>query len=127
MEIAASIAGALFLCLAIVPVDDLSAIVTEVPLRNLPLVIALSLIVTYSVVFAAGFSGEATRRSSPGPLQTPYGETLTAYVAAIGVSFAVLWFFGRIDAGMTALEMYARTVLLAFPASMAAAAGRLAV
>src|SRR5215211_5610534 len=49
-ELAASVAGALFVCLAIVPVDDLAAITTEVPLRNLPLVILLSLIVTYSVV-----------------------------------------------------------------------------
>src|SRR5215211_5179794 len=49
-ELAASAAGALFLCLAIVPVDDLAAITTEVPFRNLPLVILLSLLVTYSVV-----------------------------------------------------------------------------
>ena len=58
-ELAASVAGALFLCLTIVPLDDLSAITTEVPFRNLPLVILLSLLVTYSVVFAAGFAGEA--------------------------------------------------------------------
>src|SRR5215213_7096938 len=65
-EIAASAAGALFLCLAIVPVDDLAAISTEVPFRNLPLVILLSLFVTYSVVFAAGFAGETQRHRTPG-------------------------------------------------------------
>ena len=57
-ELSASAAGALFLCLTVVPVDDLAAITTEVPYRNLPLVILLSLLVTYSVVFAAGFAGE---------------------------------------------------------------------
>jgi putative integral membrane protein (TIGR02587 family) len=127
LELAASTAGALFLCVAIVPVDDLSPIATEVPLRNLPLVILLSLVVTYSVVFAAGFSGEAKRHASPGPLQSPFGETLTAYVAALAVSFAVLWFFGRVDGDTSHFEIYLKTVLLAFPASMAAAAGRLAV
>ena len=126
-ELAASIAGALFLCLAIVPVDDLSAIATEVPVRNLPLVILLSLLVTYSVVFAAGFAGESERHAASGPLQSPFAETLTAYVAALAVSLAVLWLFGRFDAQTAPFEIYVKTVLLAFPASMAAAAGRLAV
>lgn len=127
IELAASIAGALFLCIAIVPVDDLSAIVTEVPVRNLPFVILLSLLVTYSVVFAAGFSGEAKRHATPGLLQTPFAETLMAYVAAVMVSLVVLWLFGRLDEDSTLFEMYTKSVLLAFPASMTAAAGRLAV
>jgi putative integral membrane protein (TIGR02587 family) len=126
-EFAASAAGALFMCLTIVPLDDLSAITTEVPFRNLPLVILLSLLVTYSVVFAAGFAGEADRHRTPGPLQTPFAETVVAYVAALIVCLTVLWLFGRIDQESTAMEVYTKTVLLAFPASMAAAAGRLAV
>lgn len=127
LELAASIAGSLFLCLAIVPLDDLAPITTEVPFRNLPLVILLSLLVTYSVVFAAGFAGEADRHRTLGLLQTPFAETVTAYVAALFVSLAVLWLFGRVDQQSAAMEIYAKTVLLAFPASMAAAAGRLVV
>jgi putative integral membrane protein (TIGR02587 family) len=127
LELAASVAGALFLCLTIVPLDDLAAIATEVPFRNLPLVILLSLLVTYSVVFAAGFAGEADRHRTRGPLQTPFAETVTAYVAALLVCLTVLWLFGRIDQESAALEIYTKSVLLAFPASMAAAAGRLAV
>jgi putative integral membrane protein (TIGR02587 family) len=127
LEMAASVAGAFFLCVAIVPVDDLSPIATEVPARNLALVILLSLLVTYSVVFAAGFAGEAKRHATPGPLQTPFGETFMAYVAALVVSLGVLWLFGRIGMNSAPFEIYAKTVLLAFPASMAAAAGRLAV
>ena len=127
LEFAASIAGSLFLCLAIVPLDDLAPITTEVPFRNLPLVTLLSLLVTYSVVFAAGFAGEADRHRTSGLLQTPFAETVTAYVAALFVSLAVLWLFGRVDQQSAAMEIYAKTVLLAFPASMAAAAGRLAV
>jgi putative integral membrane protein (TIGR02587 family) len=126
-EHAASAAGALFMCLAIVPLDDLSAIATEVPFRHLPFVILLSLLVTYSVVFAAGFAGEALRHGTPGPLQTPFAETVTAYVVAVFVCLAVLWLFGRVDDASAPVEVYAKAVLLAFPASMAAAAGRLAV
>jgi putative integral membrane protein (TIGR02587 family) len=127
LEFAASAAGALFLCLAIVPVDDLTAITTEVPFRNLPLVILLSLFVTYSVVFAAGFAGETQRHRTPGVLQTPFAETVTAYLLALLVCLTVLWLFGRIDGQSALVEIYTKTVLLAFPASMAAAAGRLAV
>jgi len=126
-ELAASAAGALFLCLAIVPVDDLAAITAEVPFRNLPLVILLSLLVTYSVVFAAGFAGETRRHRTPGLLQTPFAETVTAYLIALFVCLIVLWLFGRIDGESTVIEIYTKAVLLAFPASMAAAAGRLAV
>jgi putative integral membrane protein (TIGR02587 family) len=127
LELAASSAGALFLCLSIVPVDDLSPITTEVPLRNLPWVILLSLFVTYSVVFAAGFAGERRRQATRGLLQRPFTETVIAYLLALAISLAVLWLFGRIHADTEFLEVYSRTVLLAFPASMGGAAGRLAV
>jgi putative integral membrane protein (TIGR02587 family) len=126
-DLAASAVGALFLCLAIVPVDDLTAITTEVPFRNLPLVILLSLLVTYSAGFVAGFAGETQRHRTPGPLQTPFAETVIAYLVALLVCLTVLWLFGRIDKESALIEVYSNTVLLAFPASMAAAAGRLAV
>ena len=54
-------------------------------------------------------------------------ETLIAYIAAVLVSGATLWLFGRIGTESTPGEIYIKTILLAFPASMAAAAGRLAV
>jgi putative integral membrane protein (TIGR02587 family) len=127
VELGAAAAGALVLCLTIVPVDDLSAIATEVPFGNLPLVILLSLLVSYSVVFAAGFAGEQARHAAHGPLQTPFAETLLAYLVAVLVSLVMLWMFGHINPDTNHLAIYAKVVLLAFPASMAAAAGRLAV
>jgi putative integral membrane protein (TIGR02587 family) len=126
-EIGAAAAGALFVCLAFVPVDDLGAIVTEVPFRNVPLVIFLSLLVSYSIVFAAGLAGESKRHATPGLLQTPFAETVLAYVTAVLVSLGMLWIFGHIDSETAPIAIYTKTVLLAFPASMAAAAGRLAV
>ena len=126
-ELAAAFAGALFLCLAIVPVGDLNDIATATPLTHLPLVILLSLLVSYSVVFAAGFSGERKRHARTAPGLNAFSETVVAYCVALVVAFSVLWIFGRIGANMAWLEMYTKTVLLAFPASMAASAGRLAV
>ena len=102
-------------------------IATATPLTHLPLVILLSLLVSYSVVFAAGFSGEQKRHLRTAPGLNAFSETVVAYCVALVVAFAVLWIFGRIGPDMMWLEMYTKTVLLAFPASMAASAGRLAV
>jgi putative integral membrane protein (TIGR02587 family) len=126
-ELAAAFAGALFICLAIVPVGDLNDIATATPLTHLPLVILLSLLVSYSVVFAAGFSGERKRHVRTAPGLNAFSETVVAYCVAFVVAFGVLWIFGRVNAQMMWLEVYTKTVLLAFPASMAASAGRLAV
>ena len=126
-ELGAAATAAIFLCMTIVPSDDLDAIATEVPVRNLPLLVLLSLLVSYSVVFAAGFAGERERHVGAGPLQSPFAETVLAYLVALAVSLSMLWLFGRIDTDTAPWVVYTKTVLLGFPASMAAAAGRLAV
>lgn len=127
LELAAAAAGAAFLCLAIVPVDDMSAVTTAVPVSNLPRVILLSVMVSYAIVFAAGFAGEQRRLETRGPFQHPVVETVSAYVIALCVAVASLWLFGRIDADTPWFVVYMNAVLLGFPASVAAAAGRLAV
>lgn len=125
-ELGAAAAGALFICMAIVPGDELTDIATEVPLRNLPLVILLSLLFSYVVVFAAGFKGQRKRRVDLGPLQNPFAETVSAYVVAVVVSWFALQFFGHVGFHTPALVVFMKSVLLAFPASVGAAAGRLA-
>jgi putative integral membrane protein (TIGR02587 family) len=127
IEIAAAIAGAGFLCLSIVPLDDLSAIASNVPLGNLPWIVMLSLVVSYVIVYAAGFAGETRRHQRQGPLHHPITETILAYVVAVVVAWGSLMIFGRLAFDTPGIEVYGKTVLLALPASMAAAAGRLAV
>jgi putative integral membrane protein (TIGR02587 family) len=128
LELGAAAAGALFISVAIAPTDDLGAISTAVPVRNLPFVILLSLLVTYTVVFAAGFAGERKRHRAARPPRHPVSDTVVAYAIAFAVAFFMLWLFGTIDLETTPpFVNYEKAVLLAFPASMGAAAGRLAV
>jgi putative integral membrane protein (TIGR02587 family) len=127
LELGAALAGAMFVSIAIVPTNDFNAMTTEVPVRNLPFVILLSLLVTYTVVFAAGFSGERRRHHAARPPRHPVSDTITDYLLAFAVALFVLWVFGRIDETTAPFVIYAKTVLLAFPASMGAAGGRLAV
>jgi putative integral membrane protein (TIGR02587 family) len=126
-ELGAAAAGALFVCMAIVPGDELNDIATEVPVWNLPLVVVLSLLVSYIVVFAAGFSGEPQRRRSTGPMQHPVLETGGAYGMALIVALASLWLFGHVERETDALLILEKTVLLGFPAAIGAAAGRIAI
>jgi putative integral membrane protein (TIGR02587 family) len=126
-ELVAAAAGALFICMAIVPGDELTDITTEVPLRNLPFVIVLSVLFSYVVVFAADFKGQGRRRTDSGPLQHPVTETVSAYVVALGVAWFSLELFGHVGLHTPALVVFMKCILLAFPASVGAAAGRLAV
>jgi putative integral membrane protein (TIGR02587 family) len=126
-ELGAALAGATFICFTIVPGNELNDIATEVPLQNLSFVVALSLLVSYVVVFAADFSGERWRRAASGPLQHPLLETVSAYVAALLAALFALLIFGHVDATTAPLLILAKTVLLGFPAAVGAAAGRLAV
>lgn len=126
LKLTATAAGALVIATAIVPTDELDEIATAVPIGNLPIVIGLSLLVSYAVVFAAGFPGQTRRRRVAGTRQSHVAETLGAYLVALFISWAVLWIF-RFDPDTSLFVTYIKTVLLAFPASIAAAAGRLAV
>ena len=102
-------------------------IATEVPVWNLPLVVVLSLLVSYIVVFAAGFSGEPRPRTSICPMQHPILETGGAYGVALLVALTSLWLFGHVDRATEALLVLEKTVLLGFPAEIGAAAGRIAI
>ena len=126
-ELGAAVAGAVFVCMAIVPGDELNDIATEVPVWNLPLVVVMSLLVSYVVVFAADFSGERRRRISTGPMQHPVLETGAAYVTALLVALASLSLFGHVDHKTALLLVLEKMVLLGFPASIGAAAGRIAI
>src|SRR5690606_36272213 len=100
---------------------------TEVDLNRLPLLIVLSLVVSYVIVFAAGFEGESKRHATPGTFQHPVVETVAAYLVAVVASWVMPWLFGRIGDDTAPMVIYIKTMLLAFPASLGAAAGRLAV
>jgi len=120
-------AGALFVCMAFVPGGELKDIATEVPVWNLPLVVVLSLLVSYIVVFAGGFSGEPRPRTSICPMQHPILETGGAYGVALLVALTSLWLFGHVDRATEALLVLEKTALLGFPSEIGAAAGRIAI
>ena len=127
LDVGASFAGALFLSFNIAPTEEIPMLASEIPTLGLPLLIGFSLLLSYAIVFAAGFGGQTRRLQTVGPFQRPSTETVISYVTALVACFAMLWVFGQISFDMNWAVIYAYVVILGLPASIGAAAGRLAV
>src|SRR3546814_10466707 len=85
-----------------------------------------SLASTYAIVFVAEFADQEGRRSQEGALQHPITETVAAYVVTLAVSLCMLWMFDNLTS-TGPMSVLVQTIVLGFPASVGAAAGRLAV
>jgi uncharacterized membrane protein len=78
-------------------------------------------------VFEAGFSNQQERRSSSGVIQHPVTETVACYLLSFVASAVMLWFFQRWTFSDPFTVVLHRSVVLALPAAVGGAAGRLAV
>lgn len=124
-DIGATAVGAIFIALNIAPTDEIPMLHAQsAPVWTI-VVLAMSLAASFLIVFVAGFAGEEQRRNQEGILQHPITETVVCYLAALLCSAAMLVLFDRLEGGW--IQMMSTTVLLAFPASIGGAAGRLAV
>lgn len=124
-DVGATTIGAVFVSLTIAPTDEIPMIAAGIdPLWLLVFVVA-SLLISYAIVFAAGFSGEERRRAQRGIFQKPITETVACYLVALAVAVVMLWVFRR------GLDPWAdgvtRVVILGLPAAIGGAAGRLAI
>ena len=126
-ELVASGGGALLLSLNIAPTDEVAILAAELNELQLVGLIVFSLLVSYVIVFQAGFRNQQARRESTGALQHPLTETIVAYIIALLVCGTTLWIVGALGPGTAIGTILSMTVVLAFPGALGAAAGRLAV
>jgi putative integral membrane protein (TIGR02587 family) len=126
-ELVASGGGALLLSLNIAPTDEVAVLAAELNELQLVGLIVFSLLVSYVIVFQAGFRNQQARRESTGALQKPLTETIVAYIIALLVCTATLWIVGALGPDAAIGTILSMTVVLAFPGALGAAAGRLAV
>lgn len=90
-------------------------------------IIATSLLLTYGIVFEAGFSNQQKRFSQRGIFQQPLSETIMAYLVSLIASMFMLWFFQKVTFSDPWTIWLDHTLLLGLPASIGGAAGRLAI
>lgn len=123
-ELSMMAAGALFLSLNIAPTDEMLVLAYKMTAWHALVVVFLSIALMHGFVYAVSFQGG--HELSP---QTPWWHafirfTLPGYVLSLAISVLALWTFERLD-GTSSIEIALSVIVLAFPASLGAAAARL--
>ncbi|HEX9969250.1 MAG TPA: TIGR02587 family membrane protein [Acidimicrobiales bacterium] len=125
-DVGATVIGSLFVAFNVAPTDEVPMLAAAMPPAWLLGVMAASLVVSYCIVFVAGFSDQEHRRSQQGVLQHPMTETVVSYLISLGTAAVMLWFFQRVS-GQDPFDLtLAYVVVLGLPAAVGGAAGRLA-
>lgn len=126
-DLASTLIGALFVAFNIAPTEEIPRLAAASSPPALLAVMAASLLISYGIVFQAGFGDQAKRREQRGILQHPITETAGAYVVALIASAAMLLFFRNLQPGDPWPMLLDHVVLLGLPAAVGGAAGRLAI
>ena len=124
-DLGATAIGAVFVGLTIAPTDEVPTLAAAMTPGWLLAMMAVSLVVSYAIVFVAGFTDEKNRKRQTGLLQRPSSETVACYLISLAVSGLMLWFFQRAD-GPPRVTL-SNILVLGLPAVVGGAAGRLAV
>ncbi|GAB1543272.1 TIGR02587 family membrane protein [Scytonema sp. NUACC21] len=126
-DVGATLIGATVLAFNIAPTDEIPMLAAAVSPPWLLVILASSLVISYGIVFEAGFSNQQKRRQQEGIFQRPLSETVMSYlVSLLGAAF-MLWFFQQLTFDDPWTIWLEHTLLLGLPATIGGAAGRLAL
>lgn len=122
-DVGATAVGGVFIGMTIAPTDEVVMIAAGLEWWHVFILIGLSLVLSYVIVFASGFD----EPSPDGPFQHPLSETMLSYVISVFVAFLMLLFFKAISLDDPLHEVVRQTVVLALPVTIGGAGGRLVV
>lgn len=126
-DIGATLIGAIVIGFNISPTDEIPMLAAAVSAPWLLGMIAASLLISYGIVFEAGFSDQRKRRQQQGIFQRPLSETVMSYLVSLAAAVMMLWFFQRLTLSDPWTMWLEQTLLLGLPTTIGGAAGRLAV
>jgi putative integral membrane protein (TIGR02587 family) len=126
-DVGATIIGAIVIAFNIAPTDEVAMLSAAITSPWLITMIIVSIVISYAIVFEAGFADEQQRKQQKGICQHPYSETLLSYLVALVAAAFMLWFFQRLDFSDPWQMWLSHTIILGLPAAIGGAAGRLAV
>lgn len=126
-DLIATAVGALFIAFNIAPTDEVAVLAASASPAWLLAIMAISLIITYGIVFASNITNYRERLRQPGLFQTPKGETIISYLFSLLIGILMLWFFQKISINDPWVQWLRYGIILGLPASIGGAAGRLAV
>ncbi|HYI22960.1 MAG TPA: TIGR02587 family membrane protein [Candidatus Limnocylindrales bacterium] len=117
--------GALLFALNVAPTEEPMMLGIEASPWLLVAMVAVSLVVTFALVFLADFGGRQHKRGED-LLEHPWSETVTSYAVSIVVALFLLWSFGRTE-GASVQAIAGMTVMLALVAAVGAAVARILI
>lgn len=126
-DIGATLLGALIIAFSIAPTDEVTVLVAAVNGPWLMMVVIISLLLSYTIVFQANFTRQEQRRLQTGLFQGPLSETVFSYLLSLMAAALMLSFFGKIDPVASTELAFRQILILGLPATIGGAAGRLAV
>jgi putative integral membrane protein (TIGR02587 family) len=126
-DIGATLIGAVVIAFNIAPTDEIPMLAAGVSPPRLIAIIAVSLLISYAIVFEAGFSDQQKRRKQRGLFQRPISETIMSYLVSLIAAAFMLWFFQKLTFSDPWRMWLEYTLLLGLPGTIGGAAGRLAI
>lgn len=126
-DIGATLIGAVFIAFNIAPTDEVAMLSAAISPPWLIAIIVASLLISYAIVFEAGFANEEKRQQQRGIFQRPLSETVASYLISLVAALFMLWFFQQLSFEDPGSLWLSYTLILGLPATIGGAAGRLAV
>ncbi len=126
-DLGGTVAGGVFIGASIAPTQEVPTIAAGLHGWSVLALIALSLVITYAIVFESGFSPQRTRKSNHGLFQNPISETAMAYIVSLVVAYLSLYLFDQIHHETSLQWIVIQTVVLGLPTAVGGAAGRLVI
>ena len=125
-DIGATIAGAVIIGFSIAPTEEIPMLANELGWVHELSIVAISLVITYAIVFASGFEPQGELQDH-GIFQHPISETTISYIVALGLSFVMLMLFDQISLEDPLGSIASQVLVLGLPAAIGGAAGRVAI
>jgi putative integral membrane protein (TIGR02587 family) len=116
--------GAVFLSLNVAPTEEIVLISYQMTVWQTLALAALSIVLMHLFVYSVEFHGQSGKPEGIPGWTVFLRFTVVGYAICLLISAYVLWTFGR-TTGSPMLEITMAVVVLAFPASVGAAAARL--
>lgn len=126
-DIGATLIGAIIIAFSIAPTDEIPMLAAATSEVWLLATIAISLLISYGIVFEADFANKSKRQQQQGLFQSPLSETIMSYLISLVAAAMMLWFFQQLDFSDPASMWLSYILLLGLPATVGGAAGRLAI
>ncbi|MBG1267663.1 TIGR02587 family membrane protein [Nostoc sp. WHI] len=126
-DVGGTLIGATIIAFNIAPTDEITMLAAAASPPWQLAMIATSLLISYGIVFQAGFSDQQKRKQQKGIFQEPLSETIMSYLVSLLAGAFMLWFFQKLTFSDPWTMWLDRTLILGLPATIGGAAGRLAI